>query len=159
MEEPALEGKSIGKMKQWAEGVDDPLAGQVLDPETALNAQLVPDINEDDAAQDANSREGRFERPLKDVRVGESPSRPWGISVPFADDGLTAEGRVSETSLMQELPQSTAAEVDVEKAIPRPKDEKQPKMLFTGPVFIGYGPEQAAALLKATGLAAMKPEG
>lgn len=31
----------------------------------------------------ADDREGRFDRPLKEVRVGESPSRPWGISVPF----------------------------------------------------------------------------
>ncbi|RCI15136.1 hypothetical protein L249_6960 [Ophiocordyceps polyrhachis-furcata BCC 54312] len=28
-------------------------------------------------------RQARFDRPLKEVRVGESPSRPWGISVPF----------------------------------------------------------------------------
>ncbi|KAM5362574.1 hypothetical protein ACJZ2D_012486 [Fusarium nematophilum] len=27
-------------------------------------------------------RQGHFDRPLKEVRVGESPSRPWGISVP-----------------------------------------------------------------------------
>ncbi|GAB1310930.1 hypothetical protein MFIFM68171_01140 [Madurella fahalii] len=27
-------------------------------------------------------RESRFDRPLRDVRLGESPSRPWGISVP-----------------------------------------------------------------------------
>ncbi|KAK4152414.1 hypothetical protein C8A00DRAFT_16273 [Chaetomidium leptoderma] len=28
-------------------------------------------------------REGRFDRPMRDVRVGESPSRPWGIQVPL----------------------------------------------------------------------------
>ena len=27
-------------------------------------------------------REGHFERPLKEVRVGESPSRPWGVPIP-----------------------------------------------------------------------------
>ncbi|KAF4467447.1 hypothetical protein FALBO_5674 [Fusarium albosuccineum] len=27
-------------------------------------------------------RQSHFDRPLKEVRVGESPSRPWGISVP-----------------------------------------------------------------------------
>ncbi|KAL2142316.1 hypothetical protein VTI28DRAFT_1325 [Corynascus sepedonium] len=32
-------------------------------------------------------RESRFDRPMRDVRVGESPSRPWGISVPL-DAGL-----------------------------------------------------------------------
>ena len=29
-----------------------------------------------------NVRVGNFERSLKEIRVGESPSRPWGISVP-----------------------------------------------------------------------------
>ncbi|MBE3041708.1 hypothetical protein IMZ48_03825 [Candidatus Bathyarchaeota archaeon] len=30
-------------------------------------------------------RENNFDRPLKEIRVGESPSRPWGISVPIYD--------------------------------------------------------------------------
>lgn len=34
-------------------------------------------------------REGHFDRPFKEVRVGESPSRPWGISVPvYESHGL-----------------------------------------------------------------------
>lgn len=33
--------------------------------------------NEDD------NRQGHFDRPLREVRVGESPSRPWGIPVPM----------------------------------------------------------------------------
>lgn len=33
-------------------------------------------------------RTSHFDRPLKEVRVGESPSRPWGISVPFPPDEL-----------------------------------------------------------------------
>jgi hypothetical protein len=36
---------------------------------------------EDETAID-DERESRFDRPMRDVRVGESPSRPWGISVP-----------------------------------------------------------------------------
>ena len=36
-------------------------------------------------------RESRFDRPLRDVRVGESPSRPWGISIPPAA-GFPADG-------------------------------------------------------------------
>ena len=35
--------------------------------------------------EDEEDRESRFDRPLKEVRVGESPSRPWGISVPILD--------------------------------------------------------------------------
>lgn len=34
------------------------------------------------------AREGRFDRQLKEIRVGESPSRPWGISVPLLDEHL-----------------------------------------------------------------------
>ncbi|PQE20953.1 translocation complex component protein [Rutstroemia sp. NJR-2017a BBW] len=33
----------------------------------------------------ADDRENRFDRTLKEIRVGESPSRPWGISVPIFD--------------------------------------------------------------------------
>ncbi|KAH8815087.1 hypothetical protein F5884DRAFT_817516 [Xylogone sp. PMI_703] len=43
------------------------------------------DIDQAPATSD-DDRESRFDRPLKEVRVGESPSRPWGISVPVYDD-------------------------------------------------------------------------
>jgi hypothetical protein len=33
--------------------------------------------------QEGAEREGHFDRPFKEIRVGESPSRPWGISVPI----------------------------------------------------------------------------
>ncbi|KAK1754944.1 hypothetical protein QBC47DRAFT_382247 [Echria macrotheca] len=33
-------------------------------------------------APSEEERQSHFDRPLRDVRVGESPSRPWGISVP-----------------------------------------------------------------------------
>jgi len=49
-------------------------------------------VSTDGAEEDAASvpaedddREGRFDRPFKEIRVGESPSRPWGISVPVFD--------------------------------------------------------------------------
>ncbi|KAF4983012.1 hypothetical protein FZEAL_1484 [Fusarium zealandicum] len=32
--------------------------------------------------QAEGDRQSHFDRPLKEIRVGESPSRPWGISVP-----------------------------------------------------------------------------
>lgn len=155
-EEPDLEGKSIGKMKEWAKGVDDALTGEALDPEKASNAALVSNKDERDADDQSNARERHIQRPLKDVRLGESPSRPWGISVPVGDDGLldtkfATEDRASQASLLQELPRSAAADVGTGGPPPTTKKEEQPRMLFTGPVFIGYGPEQAAALLKATG--------
>ncbi|KAK4215974.1 hypothetical protein QBC37DRAFT_280396 [Rhypophila decipiens] len=36
-------------------------------------------------------RQGRFDRPLRDVRLGESPSRPWGIPVPFGVSPAAAD--------------------------------------------------------------------
>ncbi len=59
------------RVETWAQEVSAS-AGQ--DPEHAE-----PAAPKDDGDLD---REGRFGRPLKEVRVGESPSRPWGISVP-----------------------------------------------------------------------------
>lgn len=41
---------------------------------------------EDDATHDGGEdRQSHFDRPLRDVRVGESPSRPWGIHIPVPD--------------------------------------------------------------------------
>ncbi|KAI1490691.1 hypothetical protein F5X96DRAFT_635046 [Biscogniauxia mediterranea] len=39
-------------------------------------------------------RQSHFDRPLKEVRVGESPSRPWGISVPVLSDTPSSRGDV-----------------------------------------------------------------
>ncbi|KAM4054851.1 hypothetical protein HRG_005671 [Hirsutella rhossiliensis] len=50
-------------------------------------AQAVSGTAESDADNKAGladgERQAHFDRPLKEVRVGESPSRPWGISVPI----------------------------------------------------------------------------
>lgn len=48
----------------------------------AVTATATPHVDEEQAQDDAD-RQGHFDRPLKEVRVGESPSRPWGISVPI----------------------------------------------------------------------------
>ena len=54
-----------------------------------------PELTEPEPEQDDHERQGRFDRPLKEVRVGESPSRPWGISVPIYDS-RTGAGEPSE---------------------------------------------------------------
>ena len=63
--EPAPAGghasRSQNKIRDWASAVSDQA------------------VAEDDAGQD---RRGHFDRPLKDIRVGESPSRPWGVPIP-----------------------------------------------------------------------------
>ncbi|KAF7906512.1 hypothetical protein EAF00_000791 [Botryotinia globosa] len=158
----------------------------------------------------ADDRESRFDRPMKEVRVGESPSRPWGISVPIYDQppdhrpvspppapvsvpldsyskppgkcpfGHTA-GLNAQPKSTQELP---ATPVDAQRPAGCPFSQGQkvqkeespstnydappllhnqpafiqpeqlqmqgngPKMVFTGPVFIGYPMEQAVAFMK-----------
>ena len=37
----------------------------------------------EDSAGTEIDRQSHFDRPLKEIRVGESPTRPWGISVPI----------------------------------------------------------------------------
>ena len=41
------------------------------------------ELDGDETPPVSDERESRFDRPMRDVRVGESPSRPWGISVPL----------------------------------------------------------------------------
>ncbi|KAK6843368.1 hypothetical protein PG987_004228 [Apiospora arundinis] len=67
-----VERTSDERVQTWAETVsavtDDP-------DRTALEGNSSVD----------DDRQSHFDRPLKEVRVGESPSRPWGISVPIYD--------------------------------------------------------------------------
>jgi hypothetical protein len=65
-----LERTSNERVESWAQAVS---ADGVVEHEV----DVVPEEDED--------REARFDRPLKEIRVGESPSRPWGISVPIPE--------------------------------------------------------------------------
>jgi len=69
-----VDGASNERVENWAQEVS---ATDADDPEHTERA--VPEDHED------LDRESHFNRPLKEVRVGESPSRPWGISVPAYD--------------------------------------------------------------------------
>lgn len=61
-----IDRASNARVESWAQGV------------TSSDPDLAGEAPSDD------DRESRFDRPLRDVRLGESPSRPWGISVPLA---------------------------------------------------------------------------
>lgn len=66
-------GGSVEAVEKWA----DTISYKVPDP--PVEEQDLPNgIDEEDG------RKPHFERPLREIRVGESPSRPWGISVPAA---------------------------------------------------------------------------
>jgi len=71
-EDLELEHISNERVENWANAV----SADGVD----LEEDAVPELDED--------RESRFDRPLKEIRVGESPSRPWGISVPIFDPPL-----------------------------------------------------------------------
>ena len=71
------------RVENWAQAVS---AGATSDPDERHTETLEGD--------DVLDRESHFDRPLKEVRVGESPSRPWGISVPVYDRvGRSDDGR------------------------------------------------------------------
>ncbi|RYP54952.1 hypothetical protein DL768_000268 [Monosporascus sp. mg162] len=72
-----VEKASNHRVENWAQTVSASLAD---DPD-----RTAPVPHGDD-----EERQSHFDRPLKEVRVGESPSRPWGISVPVFD---TPSGR------------------------------------------------------------------
>ncbi|KAL8870529.1 MAG: hypothetical protein Q9174_003451 [Haloplaca sp. 1 TL-2023] len=117
---------------------------------------------EEDAGEDKSveQRQGHFERPLKEIRVGESPSRPWGISVPQgAHIPPSAPGHHEQTggdvSNQPEVPTPASAPLPGATVLPtraRNASHSNSSMLFTGPVFIGYPPDQIAQLLQQTDL-------
>ena len=139
-----VDAKSIKKVESWADNVKE--NPEEVDLHSALLAN----------PSDTDVREGHFDRPLKEVRVGESPSRPWGISVP----GATANPDIaeSEAAPTPREPETRRRRGSIEQvAIPLKDhggggqhDDKQ-QMVFTGPVFIGYSAEQAASLIEKCG--------
>lgn len=74
---------SAEKVEEWAENLKE----------------LSTDANMEDTISQTkpDSRLGVFDRPFKEIRVGESPSRPWGIPVPFPErqaQSTASAGRV-----------------------------------------------------------------
>lgn len=70
------------RVESWARDVTSSLSGEGAGDTTAL----------DEERSTQEERESHFDRPLKEVRVGESPSRPWGISVPVYHQPDGTEG-------------------------------------------------------------------
>ncbi|KAL9046323.1 MAG: hypothetical protein Q9214_000811 [Letrouitia sp. 1 TL-2023] len=122
---------------------------------TWANTQKLPGpITEGtDTKQKNEDREGHFERRLREIRVGESPSRPWGISVPQPVKIPSSVVSAKEEAAFRLAPQPeipTPTTPLQEQHIP-PKEtssRKPQQLLFTGPVFVGYSAEQAAQVLQ-----------
>lgn len=139
-----MDTKSAEKVENWADNVEDMPADV-----RALHRRLLPDADE---------RQGHFDRALKEIRVGESPSRPWGIPVPARSSKCQDEDEAigvlrnagakvgrGPSHAQSQLKQDTS-----EGCVSQHKDDK-PGMVFTGPVFIGYSADQAAALIEQCG--------
>lgn len=140
-DDAAIDTKSLRKVESWARNVDVVHEGADMS-----NISKTESSGPDDA-------QGYFDRPLKEIRVGESPGRPWGISVPAAIPHLLLGENTLTPTPNHAKAQTRNARIEERGSIAsahridEPRDDK-PRMLFTGPVFIGYGPEQAAAFIK-----------
>ena len=156
-----LDADSARKVERWAKHIEQTPEndGKTPTADQDLHSSLVMDAGEE--------RQGYFDRPLKEIRVGESPSRPWGISVPTA--ASTKEGDVGDSEAMPtpkiagSNPTPSRSQSQIKAVINDDDDARRnvrmgdkSQMLFTGPVFIDYGPEQAAELLEGFGT---KPKG
>ena len=130
---------------------------------------------------DEEPRLPRFERPLREVRVGESPSRPWGISVPadkeptpsaLQDEDAVAHLKIqpgsSGSSQRAQEPTTNGQSADQAHKTPKQKEQAgdpvdikdhRAHIVFNGPVFFGYSADEVAMLLQRTNLADMKPGG
>lgn len=145
--------KSTAAVEKWAEAVDESGGSEVVDTE----------------------REGRaahFDKPLPEIRVGESPSRPWGISMPVnrprapsavsSQEALPNPSRKPKQDATQKKPvmeqttpptlQSEQTQSAVSTSRSRRSRGRRPnQIIFNGPVFLGYSPEQAALFLQHLG--------
>ncbi|KAL6229794.1 hypothetical protein BDW75DRAFT_224417 [Aspergillus navahoensis] len=164
---------SAERVEKWAEEVK---------PQTPTE--------EDEAIENNEDRKGHFDRPLRDVRVGESPSRPWGIHVPIpppAIEPITQSLPVVDHALDKPLNDSTTGALKArcpfghgggvpppdQPAIETETVHKEPvtsdatstnevkqtetqnppnpspaSIVFNGPVFFGFSPEQTATFMQ-----------
>ena len=168
-DDKADEKTSTQAVEKWAENISQP-------------AETEPE----DFALDDEDRIPRSEKPLREVRVGESPSRPWGISVPLAPKvprsvQLVDRRALASSSSVPVDATSTPAMVNAAPGCPfgqaeGPHEEikvaggeepasfaqgikkdassgkDRPQVVFNGPVFFGYSPDQAAAFLQTMNL-------
>ena len=83
------DGGSAEKVQKWASA-----CSHKLDP---------PAMNDRALDSSSETRTGHFDRALKEIRVGESPSRPWGIHVPYTE-GLALSSNTEERIVAEIVP-------------------------------------------------------
>lgn len=147
-EQAALDGsdqKSTAAVENWAKNVDG---------DTNI-------IDGADGEVEDEPRMSHFDKPLRDVRVGESPTRPWGIHVPA--DRTQAPSAAPSTKLDAASPQVKPVAGVISPSVAsrrisashatstRSRGRRPNQIIFNGPVFLGYSPEQAAQFLNQIG--------
>ncbi|KAB8337183.1 hypothetical protein FH972_021487 [Carpinus fangiana] len=133
------ESRDKEKIASWANAVSDEAVADEPD-----------EVNDLEQRNPSNpgvgpERVSHFDRPLREVRVGESPSRPWGVSIP-----LKYLEREPETG-------STHAEAEAEAAVKTEKSiraDPGDKATNVGPK--GKCPFDHKAMAAMGGMAAMK---
>ncbi|KAK4165692.1 hypothetical protein QBC43DRAFT_314970 [Cladorrhinum sp. PSN259] len=143
---PQAESVSNKRVEDWAQTI---VAG---DPEQDTQDDIPLPSG---AEGDEEDRQGRFDRPLREVRVGESPSRPWGISVPASKLGFRADDKVTDSSPVPPLNPHLTAQMTTHIA-PRTTTAESKKCPFDhtkmGAAFQGMlRPEPTAELNNAGG--------
>ncbi|KAK5955108.1 hypothetical protein OHC33_003787 [Knufia fluminis] len=157
-EQAALSGsdrKSTAAVEKWAENVDG-------------SSSMVDEVALDGEAE-REPRASHFDKPLRDVRVGESPTRPWGIHVPAdrskapSAASLPRRSVVPTAKLDAETSQTkpvvdgvttgaASTRASASQATSKRSRSRRPnQIIFNGPVFLGYSPEQAAQFLNQIG--------
>jgi hypothetical protein len=108
-------------VEKWAESVD---------PSTPATQNQ----SESESPNEDDNRQSHFDRPLREVRVGESPSRPWGISVPVthlppasAPFSGPAAGPLSPDLQIEKFTKPTAVDVPAKPAGGCPFGHDKPK--------------------------------
>lgn len=113
--------KDDTKIGKWAKTVSESMEVEAAVPDQE-------NVERDDRAP-------RFDRPLKEVRVGESPSRPWGIPVPVdyhkASSVASAKSDPTASPLEPARKEETATKGKcpfdhlVNSSLPRPVEKQQ----------------------------------
>jgi hypothetical protein len=161
-------------VEKWAENVSQK-SQQAAPPLRQPGVNGIGHAEQDERTQ-------HFEKPLREIRLGESPSRPWGISVPVAQEraesAIASDKGIEPLSLDRSEGESIgAAEAqrkgeeagqcpfghgEQAKDLPNGVSHSRnalsegihakgtspaPQMVFNGPVFFGYSPEQVTAMM------------
>ncbi|KAK3988066.1 hypothetical protein QBC44DRAFT_330040 [Cladorrhinum sp. PSN332] len=111
---PQADATSSNKrVEDWAQTI---VAG---DPEPNNDDDLPLLAGEGEGEGEEEDRQGRFDRAFREVRVGESPSRPWGISVPAPKPGFRSDDKITDSSPVPPLNPRLTAQMTTHIVPPR----------------------------------------